>query len=86
MNYSTSDHDFETELEAQVQAELNLAQSSHPEEATGLPASEWLVDPTDTERYEVGLHSLLSAVEELEGRSRPGQRSADGNRWAGPGT
>jgi hypothetical protein len=30
------------------------------------PASEWLFDPTDAEREEVGLRNLLGAVEALD--------------------
>jgi hypothetical protein len=62
MNTSFNDDNFE--LEVEVESELNLAESSRPEEATGLPVSEWLADPADTERYEIGLHSLLGAVKE----------------------
>lgn len=66
-------------LEGEVEAELSLAESSRAEEATRLPASEWLAEPADTERYVVGLHSLLGAVEALEGDSRPDHRSVDEN-------
>lgn len=54
------------ELETEVKAELAMAESSHPSEAAGLPVTEWMFDPTDVEREEVGLRSLLDAVETLE--------------------
>jgi hypothetical protein len=28
-----------------------------------MPIADWQFDPTDVERYEVGLHTLLGAVE-----------------------
>jgi hypothetical protein len=67
------------EFEVEVEAELSLAESSDPEGAAGLPASEWLFDPTDAEREEVELRSLLGAAEALEAdpRSR-GRRTGDG--------
>jgi hypothetical protein len=58
------------ELEIEVEAELNLAESSRPEEVIGLPSSEWLFDPTDVQREEAGLRSLLGAIEEMEGDSQ----------------
>jgi hypothetical protein len=39
----------------------------------GVPTVEWLLDP-DAQRYEVGLRTLLGAVETLESGSRPGAR------------
>ncbi|GAA4605392.1 hypothetical protein GCM10023195_18680 [Actinoallomurus liliacearum] len=76
MSMSTGD-EFEIEFEAE--AELSLAESSDPERAAGLPASEWLFDPADVEREEVELRNLLGAVEALEAdpRSR-GRRTGEG--------
>ncbi|WBB67696.1 hypothetical protein [Micromonospora sp. WMMD812] len=50
-----------------VEAELAMAESSHPAEAADVPVTEWLFDPADAQRDEVGLRSLLGAVEALEG-------------------
>jgi hypothetical protein len=77
MSTSTGDNGFEIELEVEVEAELRLAESSRVEEAMDLPASEWLFDPADAERYEVGLQNVLGAAEALEGDAPPDDRSAD---------
>ena len=50
-----------------VEAELAMVESSHPAEAADLPVTEWLFDPADAQRDEVGLRSLLGAVGALEG-------------------
>ena len=52
-------------LESEVEVELTTAEASHPDELAG-PAT-WLVDPAEADRDEVALHSLLGAVEALEG-------------------
>ena len=52
-------------LEAEVQADLAMAESSHQENSTDGPA-EWLFDPVEAEQEEVGLRSLLGAVKALE--------------------
>ncbi|MFC6879429.1 MULTISPECIES: hypothetical protein [Actinomadura] len=67
---STSTSGNESEFEVEVEAELSLAESSDPERAAELPASEWLFDPADVEREEVGLRNLLGAAEGLEAHSR----------------
>ncbi|MFE9694275.1 hypothetical protein [Micromonospora sp. NPDC005806] len=72
MSARTGDDDSLRELEAEVEAELAMAESSHPEEAIKLPVTEWLFDPADAQRDEVGLRSLLGAVEALEGAPRFG--------------
>jgi len=60
-------HAFLHELELNVSTELMLAETSLPEEeAVRVPVDEWLFDPADAQRYEVGLHNLLGAVEALE--------------------
>lgn len=61
-------------LEAEVDAELGMARSSHPEDALRESPAELLFDPTDVEREEVGLRSLRGAVEALESDSQPGPR------------
>ncbi|MBO3748347.1 hypothetical protein J5X84_19915 [Streptosporangiaceae bacterium NEAU-GS5] len=53
-------------LEVEVEAELAMVASSHREELLSLPVTEWLFDPTDVERDEVGLRALLGAVEALD--------------------
>ncbi|MFV2216893.1 class I SAM-dependent methyltransferase [Actinomadura sp. LOL_016] len=70
MSTTTGDDGYEVELEIEIRAELDMAESSRPDEA--VPASEWLFDPTDVQREIVELRNLLGAVEELEDRS-PGR-------------
>jgi hypothetical protein len=54
-------------LELDIRIELTLVETNQPEEeAISVPIDEWLVDPADEQRYEVGLRSLLGAVEALE--------------------
>ncbi|MFI6290515.1 hypothetical protein ACIBEJ_02980 [Nonomuraea sp. NPDC050790] len=59
-------------LEAEVEVELNASVASHPEEALELPVTEWLFDPMDAEREQVGLRGVLDAIEVLEHGERPG--------------
>jgi hypothetical protein len=67
MSTTIGGHAFLHELELNVSTELMLAESSQPEEeAVRLPVDQWLFDPADAQRYEVGLHNLLGAVEALE--------------------
>lgn len=65
MSMTTGDDDFEVEFEVEVETELTLAESSRPAETAALPPSQWLYDPADVEREEVGLRNLLGAAEEL---------------------
>jgi hypothetical protein len=62
---------FLYELEIEVEAELDEARSSQPENELGASPTQWLFDPTDVEREEVGLRSLLAGVEALESDIRP---------------
>jgi hypothetical protein len=62
---------FLHKLEAEVETELGMARSSRPEDALGPSVAESLLDPTDVEREEVGLRSLLGAVKALENDSQP---------------
>ncbi|HEX6359576.1 hypothetical protein [Actinophytocola sp.] len=62
----SDENDFLHGLEVEVEAELTITESSHPEEVADLPISEWQFDATDAERYEVGLRGLLGAVEAME--------------------
>ncbi|GAA4906807.1 hypothetical protein HD597_002992 [Nonomuraea thailandensis] len=68
---STGEDDFLHELEVEVEAELSLVEASRPEEVAGLPVSEWLFDPAEAEREEIGLRGLRDAVEVLEDGARP---------------
>lgn len=63
---ATGENEFLHNLEAEVQAELGVAQASHPEEEFGVSPTEWLFDPTDAAREEVNLRNLLGATEALE--------------------
>ncbi|KAB2352541.1 hypothetical protein [Actinomadura rudentiformis] len=71
MSTPTGDNDFLHELEAEVETELTLAEASRPEETTGLPPTQWLFDPLDAEREEIGLRGILSASKALEKEARP---------------
>jgi hypothetical protein len=53
----------EHDLEHAVQDELRLVEAGHPDEEMSMPIADWQFDPTDVQRYEVGLHTLLGAVE-----------------------
>jgi hypothetical protein len=73
MSTPTGDNAFLYQLELNVRADLTQAETSQPEEeAVGVPIDQWLVDPADAQRYEVGLRNLLGAVEALEDGSGPG--------------
>jgi hypothetical protein len=81
MSIPTGDNAFLHELELNVRTELTQAETGQPEdEAVGVPIDEWLLNPVDTQRYEVGLRDLLGAVEALEDGSGPG-RSTDTEDW-----
>ncbi|MFB4319270.1 class I SAM-dependent methyltransferase [Actinomadura sp. 21ATH] len=73
MTTPTGDHEFLREFETEVQAELDMAEASLPQEAAALPPSEWLYDPADVERDEIGLRDLLGAAEALDQQPRPGE-------------
>ena len=75
MSTPTGDNAFLHELQLTIRAELTLAETSQPEEqADGVPGDEWPPDP-DVQRYEVGLQTLLGAVEALEDAPGPGGHS-----------
>ena len=66
----TNDSSELREIGAEVAAELALADASYAQDALGQPQSEWLFDPIDIDREEIGLRSLLGAVQNLQaGRS-----------------
>jgi hypothetical protein len=60
------ENEFLHGLEVDVEAEITIAEASHPEDLAGTPVAEWRFDPADAERYEVGLRGLLGAVEAVE--------------------
>jgi len=67
MSTPIDENSFLYELELNVTTELTLAESGpSEEEAAGVPLDEWLFDPADAQRYDIGLHNLLGAVEALE--------------------
>ncbi|MFD0886185.1 hypothetical protein ACFQ08_16695 [Streptosporangium algeriense] len=76
MSAPNSENEFLDELKAEVAIELTLVEASHPEEMAGLPVTDWLYDPADAEREEIGLRGLLDAVEALEDDSRHGGHGA----------
>ncbi len=53
-------------LEIEIEAELVIAESSYPRDVSDTPITDWLSDPTDGERYEIGLRGLLDAVKAVE--------------------
>ncbi|MCC8242884.1 hypothetical protein [Saccharothrix luteola] len=67
MSTPTGDNAFLHDLELTVRVELAEAEAGRPEEgAVGVPVEEWLSDPAEAQRYEVGLRGLLGAVEAVE--------------------
>ena len=79
MSTPTGDNAFLHALELNVRTELTLAETGQPwEEAVRVPIDEWLSDPADDQRYEVGLRSLLGAVEALEDGSSRGDDPSPG--------
>jgi hypothetical protein len=70
MTTEPGENGFLQNLQAEVEVEVTMAAASHPDESTGGPA-DWLFDPAEAERDEVGLRSLLGAVEALEDDSPP---------------
>jgi hypothetical protein len=67
MGTPMGDDGFLHELEHDVRAELTLSETGQPEEEADIQAvDQWLFDPADAQRDQVGLRSLLGAVEALE--------------------
>jgi hypothetical protein len=78
MSTPTGHNAFLHELEIDVRAELTLAGTSTPEEeAVAVPIEEWLFDPADAQRDQVGLRDLLGAVEVIEEALEGGPRLGD---------
>ena len=72
MTTPTGDNAFFHELELNVRTELTIVETSQPEaEADGVLTVESLLEE-DIQRYELGLRSLLGAIEAVEDGSRPG--------------
>jgi hypothetical protein len=67
MSTPTGDGKFLSELEIEVKAELDLAESSRLEEIIGEASAEWLYESIDVQREEIGHRSLLGAVKAVEG-------------------
>jgi hypothetical protein len=59
--------EFLHELETEITLELGIARLSDAAGAAGESAAEWLFDPSDVEREEVGLRNIQGALEALEG-------------------
>ena len=73
MSAPADDSAFLRALEQGVRAELAFSATSQPgEENVGVPIDEWLFDPVDAQREEVGLRNLLGAIEAMEDGSRSG--------------
>jgi hypothetical protein len=60
------DGEFLRGLEAEVEAELHSAESSHPEDTALAAVTEWRFDPAEAENYQVELRGLLGAIEAVE--------------------
>ena len=72
MTTPTGDNAFLHELELNVRTELTIVETSQPEtEADGVLTVESLLEE-DIQRYELGLRSLLGAIEAIEDGSRHG--------------
>lgn len=72
MTTPAGDNAFLQELELNVRSELTIVEIGEPDaDADGVPTATWLLDP-DAQRYEIGLHALLGAVETLENGPRDG--------------
>lgn len=68
MTTPTGENAFLHSLDVEFRVDLTEVEAvPSEEEAIGLPIEEWQFDPEDAQRYEVGLHNLLGAVEVLEG-------------------
>jgi hypothetical protein len=77
MSDPTGDGRFLGDLEIEVRTELELAESSGPEEVVGQASAELLYESIEIQREEIGLRSLLGAVEAIEGdRPRHDDRTA----------
>lgn len=60
--------EFLHELESEVTLELGLVRSSDAADVPGESSAEWLFDPSEVEREEVGLRNLEGALKALEAK------------------
>jgi hypothetical protein len=67
-----SEAEFLISLKAEVAEELAIAHIDDPEQALAVPQDQWLFDPTDLERQEIGLRNMLGAIDALERGPEPG--------------
>ena len=58
--------EFLCKLESEVTLELSIARSSRAPDVPGESSAEWLFDPSDVEREEVGLLNIQGALKALE--------------------
>ncbi|SEH03965.1 hypothetical protein SAMN05444920_15010 [Nonomuraea solani] len=72
MSAPNGDDEVLYELKAEVEIELTMVEASRPEDELEMPVTDWLFDPTDAEREEIGLRGLRDAVEVLEDDSPGG--------------
>jgi hypothetical protein len=63
---TANEGEFLSGLEVEVESEIAIVRSSQLEEVDSSP-DQWLYDPTDRDREEVGLRNMLGAIEALEG-------------------
>jgi hypothetical protein len=77
MSFPIGDDAVLHRLERNVQAELTEVETGRTEDALAAPIDEWIFDPADAQREEVGLRNLLGAVEALEGGARLAERDGD---------
>ena len=73
------------QLEFEVEAELRIVQAGHGDDASAVSQAEWLSDPSDVERYKIGLYGLLGAVKAMERDPEPHNEIEDvATRSSGP--
>lgn len=66
MSRPIGESNFLHDLKAVVAVELTMAEVSHSQNPPDLPVGEWLLDPIETERAQVGMRGILAAITELE--------------------
>jgi hypothetical protein len=71
-DWLSSEAEFLISLKADVAQELAIAHIDDPEQVRAVPQDQWLFDPSDLERQEIGLRSMLGAIEALERGPEPG--------------
>jgi len=58
-------------LERELEVELSEATASGAADMPDADPAQWLFDPTDVEREEVGLRNILGAAWAIDGRAAP---------------